>query len=84
MFEDAHDQFAAVVERDAQLVVAAVQPLSVLVGMPVFVGDPLGSGFGKFQYGDMLCGTAKDAVDTLFKVNLISLIFNYPTAAGIA
>jgi len=62
MFEYVHNQFAAVVERDAQPVVAVVQPVSLLVGMPVFIGDPFGSGFGKFQYGSVLCGAAKDAI----------------------
>jgi hypothetical protein len=36
--------------------------LSLLVGVPVFIGDPFGSGFGKFQYGGVFCVAAEDAV----------------------
>ena len=29
---------------DTELVVAVIQPLALLLGMPAFVGDPFGSG----------------------------------------
>ena len=45
MLENVHDQFAAVVKGDAELVIAIVQPLALLVGMPAFVSDPFGPGF---------------------------------------
>ena len=47
VFEYVHDQFPAVVKGNAELVIAVIQPVALVVGMPAFVGHPLCCHFSK-------------------------------------
>lgn len=59
VFEDVHQQFAVVVEGDFQFETAVVQPAGLLLGMPVFIGDPARAFGGKNQHGGVFAGPEK-------------------------
>jgi hypothetical protein len=48
MFEDVHQQFTVVAERDGQFVAAVGEPAARLLGVPVLIADPAGAFRGEF------------------------------------
>ncbi len=62
IFEDVHDQFTGVAVGDVQFIAAVTESLTLLLRVPLFIGDPAGGLGTEAQVGGVFWRTGEDAI----------------------
>ena len=62
MAQDVHQQFGFLAVGHAEFEATVVQSVSLLVGVPLFLGDPAAALWAEAQHGPLHFGTCEDAV----------------------